>query len=67
MMTAITPPFQTVKQTAISTGLSEHFLRDGIRRGEIPHLRSGAKYLINVPALLERMNELSKMGGVANG
>ena len=66
MSATITPPFQTIKQAVRSTGLSEHYLRDGIKRGEIPHLRSGTKYLVNVPALLSRLDELSKIGGAVN-
>lgn len=61
----IVPPFQTIKQTVKTVGCSEHFLRDGVKAGRIPHIRNGAKYLLNVPALLNQLNEMSKVGGVS--
>ena len=60
----IIPPFQSIKQAVKTTGCSEHYLRDGVKAGRIPHIRNGAKYLGNVPALLEQLNEMSKAGGV---
>lgn len=56
----IMPPFQSIKQAVRTTGCSEHFLRDGVKAGRIPHIRNGAKYLINCPALLAQLDEMSK-------
>ena len=49
-------PFQSVKNAARITGLSEFFLRNGLKAGTIPFVKSGNKYLIHVPRLLEQLN-----------
>ena len=48
-------PFQKIPQASKTTGLSQYFLRNGCKDGTIPHIRSGAVYLINVPALLKKL------------
>ncbi len=48
-------PFQRVPQASTTTGLSQHYLREGIRNGTIPHIRSGNTPLVNVPALLRQL------------
>ena len=55
-------PYQTIAQAARTTGLSQHFLRQGCRAGTIPHLRigDGGKYLINMPAFLEQLDTRSR-------
>lgn len=53
-------PFQTVKETVRTTGLSEHFLRTGIKEGKVPVVQSGKKFFVNVPKLLERLNAVSQ-------
>ena len=45
-------PFQTITATARITGLSMYYLRSGCKDGTIQHVKSGATYYINVPALL---------------
>ena len=57
-----TKPFMTVTETAAATGLSEYFLRNGIKNKTVPFIPSGNRYLINVPLLLERLNEESRKG-----
>lgn len=53
--------FQSITQTARNTGLSEYYLRKGIRDGRVPAIMSGSKYLVNVPALLEILNQESHL------
>ena len=48
-------PFQSIEQAAETTGLSVYFLRQGCKANEIPFIKSGKKYLINVPALLRQL------------
>lgn len=48
-------PFQSIAAASRSTGLSVYFLRNGVKSGDIPHIKSGAKYLVNVPALLRQL------------
>lgn len=52
-----TVPFQKITEACKTTGLSQYFLRQGCKDGTIPHVKSGGVYYINVPALLEALNE----------
>lgn len=55
-------PFQTIKDAARTTGLSQFFLRNGVKDGTIPHIKSGSTYFINVPLFFEAMNAQSVIG-----
>lgn len=48
-------PFQKIPAASKTTGLSQHFLRNGCKDGTIPHVKSGTTYMINVPALLRQL------------
>lgn len=48
-------PFQRIPQACMTTGLSQHYLREGCRNGSIPHIRSGSTYLVNVRALMRQL------------
>lgn len=48
-------PYQKIPDACRTTGLSKFFLRKGCRNGEVPHIRSGRTYYVNVPALLENL------------
>ena len=56
-------PFMSIKEACAATGLSTCFLRNGVKTGTVPAIRSGAKYLINVPLLMKRLNTESEAGG----
>lgn len=45
-------PYHTINEAAKLTGLSTCYLRDGVKKGVIPHIKSGNTYLIDVPLLL---------------
>lgn len=49
------PPFLSIEQACQVTGLSQYFLRNGCRSGEVPCVRSGRVYLVNLPALLRKL------------
>lgn len=49
-------PFQKIPEAARSTGLSTYFLRRGVRDGSVPHVKSGTVYMVNVPALLRKLD-----------
>lgn len=49
-------PFQKINDAVKTTGLSAYYLRNGCKDGTVPHIKSGKKYLINVPALLKMLN-----------
>lgn len=56
-------PFMKIKEACAVTGLSQIYLRRGVRDGTIPHIVSGPKnngkgtgtYYINMPALLKQL------------
>ncbi len=48
-------PFLSITDACRATGLSKHYLRNGCKDGTVPHIKSGIKYLINVPALLKQL------------
>ena len=49
-------PFQTIEQAARTTGLSKYYLRKGCKDGTVPHVKTGTKYLVNVPKLLRQLD-----------
>ena len=50
-------PFQRIPDACRITGLSQYFLRSGCKDGSVPHVRSGNVYLVNVPALLRKLDK----------
>ena len=48
--------FLSIRDAATATGLSQWYLRNGVKNGSIPHIKSGNTYLINVPILLEMLD-----------
>lgn len=54
------PPFLSIEQACQVTGLSQFFLRNGCRSGEVPCVKSGRVYMVNVPALLRKLNAESQ-------
>lgn len=60
------PEFKTIRQTAATGLISEHYLRLMVKRGECPGIQSGNRYLVNVPALAEILDARSRdsIGGV---
>ncbi len=40
--------YLSIKKAAEVTGLSEFFIRKGVRNGTIPAIRTGWKYMINM-------------------
>lgn len=49
-------PFQRIPDACRLTGLSTFYLRKGCRDGSVPHIKSGSTYLVNIPKLLEKLN-----------
>ncbi len=50
-------PFQRIPAACRITGLSQNYLRAGCRSGDVPHIKIGATYMVNVPALLKKLSE----------
>lgn len=53
-------PLQSIDNTARLTGASRFFIRNGCRDGSIPCIKSGSKYMVNLPLFLEMLDRLSK-------
>jgi excisionase family DNA binding protein len=58
MLNTINPPqMATINETAEITGLARHYIRQLALQGKIKHVRAGKKILINIPKLVEYLNE----------
>lgn len=51
--------FLTIRQTAATGILTEHHLRLLEKQGKLPGVRSGNRFLVNVPILVELLNQES--------
>ena len=51
--------FQSIRGACEITGLSQKYLRDGCRSGEIPSIMVGSDYRINMPLFLEQLDAAS--------
>ena len=58
--------FCTIPEATESTGLSGYYIRQGIKDGRIPHIKSGNKYLVNMRLFLSMLDNLSMEGGEIN-
>lgn len=54
--------FKTIRQTAATGILSEHRLRIMVAEGRCPGIKTGNRFLINVSALAEMLDEESRKG-----
>lgn len=53
------PMFLSIKEVVKTTGLSEYYLRQNIKAGKIPYIKSGNKILINMPRLSATLNDIT--------
>ena len=56
------PTFLTIRQTAKKGPLSEYCLRVMQKRGELPGVFSGNRFLVNYDAFLAKLSCLSERG-----
>lgn len=54
------PSFKTIRQTAATGILSEHRLRLMVAEGTCPGIQTGNRFLINVDALAEMQDSMSR-------
>ena len=59
-MTDTNKMFYSVTEVQRITGLSKHVIRNGIKSGKVPYIKSGNKYLINYPKYAEILNQESE-------
>lgn len=55
--------FPTIRGAAAMGPLSEHTLRQMLRRGELPGFYIGSHYRVNYEMLLEMLKDASESGG----
>ena len=55
--TLTSKPFQSIRQAARTTGISENKLRQMHRDGMLPGFHSGTKYNVDVEMLLHQLRE----------
>lgn len=48
-------PYMKIEEASETTGLSRYYLRNGCKDGSIPHIKAGKVYMVNVPALLDKL------------
>lgn len=54
------PTFKTIRQTAATGIISEHRLRLMQKQGLLPGIQAGNRFLINVEALIEMLDNESR-------
>lgn len=52
--------FLTIRKTAATGILSEHHLRLLEKQGRLPGIRSGNRFLVNLPLLMEQLDRESR-------
>lgn len=60
--TAPSKPYVPVKEAVEITGLSEYYFRKHLETGEIPAIRVGKKWMINIETLLEKLQVMTQGG-----
>lgn len=55
--------FKTIRQTAATGLISEHFLRMIVKQNRCPGIYSGTRFLVNVDALAEMLDADSRTVG----
>lgn len=63
----IVPKFKTIRQTAATGIMTEHYLRLMVAEGRCPGIYSGNRFLVNVEALSELLDKQSREGVQENG
>ena len=54
--------FNTIRETAIITGLSEKYLRRLQKAGKLPGVYSGSRFLVNYASLIQYLTSLEPEG-----
>ena len=63
MRAELNVPFMKIRDAAMATGLSQYYLRNGCKDGTIPCVKSGTVWMVNVPALLRKLEAESEARG----
>ena len=60
------PEFKTIRQTAATGLISEHYLRLLVAEGKCPGILTGNRFMVNTVALAEMLDRQSREGVCAN-
>jgi hypothetical protein len=55
------PEFKTIRQAAASGILSEHRIRVLVAQGKCPGIQTGNRFLVNMTALAEMLDAMSRV------
>ena len=50
--------YKHVKELDPETSITPHFIRQMITEGQVPYLKAGKKYLVDVDALVEKIEQM---------
>ena len=59
------PEFKTIRQTAATGILAEHRIRIMVAQGNCPGFKVGNRFMVNVTALSEQLERMSREKGGA--
>lgn len=59
------PEFKTIRQTAATGILTEHRIRIMVAQGNCPGFKVGNRFMVNVTALSEQLERMSREKGGA--
>lgn len=52
------PTYMSINDAAKTSGMSAHYIRDLVKENKIKHVKSGMKYLINYPKMMDYFESL---------
>ena len=52
------PVYMSINDAAKTSGMSAHYIRDLVKANKIKHVKSGMKYLINYPKMMDYFESL---------
>lgn len=52
------PIYMSINDAAKTSGMSAHYIRDLVKANKIKHVKSGMKYLINYPKMMDYFESL---------
>lgn len=55
------PVYMSISDAAKASGMSAHYIRDLVKANKIKHVKSGMKYLINYPKMMDYFETLENV------
>lgn len=59
--TTTNPTYMSINDAAKASGMSAHYIRDLVKANKIKHVKSGMKYLINFPKMMNYFETLENV------